>query len=63
MCADNLPIAEPIVQNVWSTERTIVVKLTDGRSISFPADRFKILAKANDELLKRPRESVAHTSK
>lgn len=52
MYADNLIIAEPIAQNVWCTGRTIVVELTDGRSISFPADRFKILAKANDEQLK-----------
>jgi len=52
MYADNLLIAEPIAQKAWCTGRTIVVELTDGRSISFPADRFKILAKANDEQLK-----------
>ena len=50
MYADNLLIAEPIAQKVWYTGRTIVVEPTDGRSISFPADRFKILAKANDEI-------------
>jgi hypothetical protein len=41
-----------IAQNAWSTGRTIVIELTDGRSISFPADRFKILSKATEEQLK-----------
>jgi len=45
-------IAEPIALNVFSTGRTIFIELTDGRTISFPADRFKILAKASDEQLK-----------
>lgn len=45
-------IAEPIAQNAWSTGRTIVIELTDGRTVSFPADRFKILSKATDEQLK-----------
>jgi hypothetical protein len=44
--------AEPIAQNAWSTGRTIVIELTDGRTVSFPADRFKILSKATDEQLK-----------
>ena len=47
-----LQIAEPIVLNAWSIGRTIFIELTDGRNISFPADRFKILAKATDEELK-----------
>jgi len=45
-------IAESIALNAWSTGRTIFIELTDGRTISFPADRFKILAKASDEQLK-----------
>ncbi len=52
MSTDNLLIAEPIAQSVRSVGRTIVIELTDGRSISFPADRFKILANATDEQLK-----------
>lgn len=45
-------IAEPIALNAWSKGRNIFIELTDGRTISFPADRFKILAKASDEQLK-----------
>ena len=52
MYVDNLQIAEPIALNAWSIGRTIFIELTDGRNISFPADRFKILAKAKDEELK-----------
>ncbi len=44
--------AEPIALNTWSFGRIVVIELTDGRTISFPADRFKILAKATDEQLK-----------
>lgn len=52
MSIDYNIIAEPIAQNAWSTGRTIVIELTDGRTVSFPADRFKILSKATDEQLK-----------
>lgn len=52
MYVDNLLIAEPIAQNARCIGRTVVIDLTDGRSISFPADRFKILASATDEQLK-----------
>ena len=52
MYVENTQIAEPIALNAWSTGRTIFIELTDGRNISFPADRFKILAKATDEELK-----------
>lgn len=45
-------IAEPIALNAWSEGRTVFIELTDGRTISFPADRFKILAKATEEQLK-----------
>ena len=45
-------ITEPIALNVWSIGRNIFIELTDGRTISFPADRFKILAKATDIQLK-----------
>jgi hypothetical protein len=52
MSVDYNIIAEPIAQNAWSAGRTIVIELTDGRTVSFPADRFKILSKATDEQLK-----------
>jgi len=49
---DNNLIAEPIALNAYSEGRKIYIELTDGRTISFPADRFKILAKATDIQLK-----------
>jgi hypothetical protein len=52
MYVDNMLIAEPIALNAWSIGRTIFIELTDGRNISFPAGRFKILSKASDEELK-----------
>lgn len=52
MHVDNLQIAEPIALNAYSIGRTIFIELTDGRNISFPADRFKILSKATEEQLK-----------
>jgi len=52
MYVENIQIAEPFAINAWSIGRTIFIELTDGRNISFPADRFEILAKANDEQLK-----------
>lgn len=42
---------EPAAVRVWVEKRTVFVELTDGRIIGFPADRFKILAKASDEQL------------
>lgn len=43
---------EPAAVRAWVEERTVFVELTDGRIIGFPADRFKILAKATDEQLR-----------
>jgi predicted HTH domain antitoxin len=43
---------EPVAIRAWVEKRIIFVKLTDGRVIGFPADRFKILLKANEEQLK-----------
>lgn len=36
---------------VWATGRMIFIELTDGRQIGFPADRFKLLSRADDEAL------------
>jgi hypothetical protein len=52
MYVDNIQIAEPIALNAWCTGRTVFIELTDGRTIGFPAARFRILAKATDEQLK-----------
>jgi hypothetical protein len=52
MYVEPIFIAEPIALDVWSKGRIIFIELTDGRTISFPADRFKILAKSTDEQLK-----------
>ena len=52
MYVDNILIAEPVAINAWCIGRTIYIELTDGRNISFPADRFKILSKATEEQLK-----------
>ncbi len=52
MYVDHINIAEPIALQAWCIGRTVYIELTDGRSISFPADRFKILANATDEQLK-----------
>jgi hypothetical protein len=42
---------DPIATHAWSTGRRVFIKLTDGRQISFPASRFRLLAEASDEAL------------
>jgi len=42
---------EPVAVRVWTQGRTIYVELHDGRTIGFPADRFRILAGASEEQL------------
>ncbi|GAK61026.1 hypothetical protein U27_00924 [Candidatus Vecturithrix granuli] len=42
---------EPTAIRVWAEGRTIFIKLTDGRLIEFPADRFRILKQATDAQL------------
>lgn len=44
--------AEPAAIKVWAEGRNIFLELTDGRILGFPADRFRILAKATDDQLK-----------
>ena len=51
MVVDNILIAEPVALKAWSEKRIIFIELTDGRTISFPADRFKILSKATEKEL------------
>jgi Protein of unknown function (DUF2442) len=42
---------EPSALRAWAEKRMIFIELTDGRIIGFPAERFKLLAKATDEQL------------
>ena len=44
---------EPAAIKAWAEGRRVFVELTDGRMISFPADRFRILKSATDEQLKQ----------
>jgi len=44
---------EPAAIKAWAEGRRVFVELTDGRIISFPADRFRILKSATDEQLKQ----------
>ncbi|WP_442888506.1 DUF2442 domain-containing protein [Congregicoccus parvus] len=46
---------EPVALRVWVEKRTIYVELHDGRVVGFPADRFRILAKATEEQLAKVR--------
>ncbi len=52
MYVESTLIAEPIALKAWSQKRTIFIELTDGRTISFPSDRFRILSKATEDQLK-----------
>jgi hypothetical protein len=44
-------IVEPAAIRAWVEKRMIFIELTDGRIIGFPAERFRILAKATNEQL------------
>lgn len=43
---------EPAAVRTWVSGRTIFIELTHGRTIGFPANRFKLLKNASDEELK-----------
>lgn len=45
-------IAEPVALKAWAEGRTIFIELTDGRTIGFPASRFRLLKSATSEQLK-----------
>ena len=49
---DTIITAEPAAVRAWAEKRTIYVELTDGRTVGFPADRFRILKDASDKELK-----------
>lgn len=46
--------AEPArATRVWVEDRTVWVALEDGRVVGFPAEKFRLLRDASDELLAR----------
>ena len=49
---------EPAALRAWAEGRTIYLELHDGRTLGFPADRFRLLAKATEEQLKRVQVEV-----
>jgi hypothetical protein len=42
------PSAEPVAVRAWAQGRQVYIELHDGRTVSFPADRFRRLASASD---------------
>lgn len=44
---------KPAAINAWAEGRRIFIELTDGRIVSFPADRFRLLKAASEEQLKK----------
>lgn len=44
---------EPAAIKAWAEGRRIFIELTDGRIISFPADRFRLLKAASEDQLKK----------
>jgi len=44
---------EPAAIKAWAEGRRVFVELTDGRIVSFPAERFRLLKAASDEQLKK----------
>jgi hypothetical protein len=51
--ADAIATPEPAAVAAWAEGRKIFVELHDGRTVVFPADRFRILSRATDEQLSR----------
>ena len=49
---------EPAALRAWAEGRTIYVELHDGRTVGFPANRFRILAAASEEQLARVQVEV-----
>jgi len=43
---------EPTAMQAWAEGRILFIELTDGRSVGFPTDCFRILKNASDEQLK-----------
>jgi hypothetical protein len=50
---NQFPQSEPAAICVWVEKRIIYLELFDGRILGFPADRFRILASASGEDLRK----------
>ena len=50
---------ESAAVRAWAEGRTIYVELHDGRTVGFPADRFRILAAATEQQLARVQVEVS----
>jgi len=51
--ADSVIATEPAALRVWVEGRMVFLELTDGRIVGFPANRFRRLKEATDELLQK----------
>lgn len=51
--ADSVLTPEPAALRVWTENRTVFLKLSDGRIVGFPANRFQRLKAASDEQLRK----------
>jgi len=58
MIDDVVETVEPTAIRAWAEGRMVYVELHDGRVVGFPADRFKLLARATDEELQQVRIEV-----
>ena len=50
---DNRQITKATAIKAWVENRIVFIELTDGRIIGFPADRFKLLKSASEDILKK----------
>jgi hypothetical protein len=56
--ADPPLVSEPAAIRTWVDGRNVFIELHDGRTLGFPADRFRRLAAASDEQLKEVKIEV-----
>lgn len=47
----SVPELDPRALRAWVSGRMVFLELTDGRQIGFPASRFRLLSRADDETL------------
>ena len=51
--ANSVPATEPAALRAWVEGRMVYLELSDQRIVGFPANRFRRLKDASDELLKK----------
>lgn len=56
--ASPAPVTEPAAIRAWAEDRRIDIELTDGRVLSFPANRFSRLAQATEAELSEVKVEV-----